>query len=135
MSQENMDVVRRLFEGFNTRDTNAIQEIWAADAEWRPAFLGGGLVEDAVYRGHAGMSTFLEIQDETWEGVAADPVAIRDLGDTVLVEVQLNAIGRASGVPVDRTTWNVFELRDGKVAAGCVYTTREQALEAVGLRE
>jgi hypothetical protein len=51
------------------------------------------------------------------------------------VEVQLKAVRRASGVPVDRITWNVFKLCDGKVADGRVYITESDAPEALGLLE
>jgi ketosteroid isomerase-like protein len=81
------------------------------------------------------MAEFVEMQNETWRSLTADPVTIRDLGNRVLVEVRLDAVGRASGVAVNRTTWNVFELRGGKVAAGRVYPTKAEALEAAGLKE
>jgi ketosteroid isomerase-like protein len=126
-------LIRRLFDGFNKREF--LPELWTADAEWRPAFLGGGLVEGAVYRGHEGIAEFLELQAETWETALADPVEIRDLGDQLLVKVHLEAVGRASAIPVERITWNVFEMREGKIAAGCVYTNEGEAVEAVGLHE
>jgi ketosteroid isomerase-like protein len=81
------------------------------------------------------MAEFVEVQKETWGSLTADPVTIRDLGNCVLVEVRLDAVGRLSGVAADRTTWNVFELRDGKVAAGRVYPTKAEALEAAGIQE
>jgi ketosteroid isomerase-like protein len=135
MSQENVEIVRRVFNGFNERDADAVVELWATAAEWRPAFIGGGLMEGAVYRGHAGVREFFDVQNDTWETVVAEPVTIRDLGDHALVEVRLSAVGRASGIPVDQITWNVFAIRDGKIAAGRVYTDKQEALEAVGLRE
>ena len=58
-----------------------------------------------------------------------------DLGDTVLVEVHLSAIGRGSGVPVDVVNWNVFEVLDGRLTSGTAYTSNEKALKAVGLDE
>ena len=135
MSQEHVEVMRRLFDGFNEFNAEAVREIWTADAEWRPAFTGGGLVEGAVYRGYQGLSEYLAIQGDTWESLVADLVTIRSVGDRCLVEVRLRAVGRGSGVPVERTTWNVFELRSGKVAAGRVYTNEQEALKAAGLRE
>jgi ketosteroid isomerase-like protein len=42
MSQENVEIVRQLFAAFNRRDTNAVRDLWTADAEWRPAYIGGG---------------------------------------------------------------------------------------------
>jgi ketosteroid isomerase-like protein len=135
MSEENAEIIRRLYGAFNEGDVDALREGFTDDAEWRPAFIGGGIVEGAVYRGPDGMAEFAEMQNETWRSLTADPVTIRDLGNRVLVEVRLDAVGRASGVAVNRTTWNVFELRGGKVAAGRVYPTKAEALEAAGLKE
>ena len=135
MSQETVEVVRRLLEAFNRRDASAAAHLWTADGEWRPAYIGGGLLEGAVFRGPKGAVEFVELQSETWESVVAEPVDVRDLGDTVLVEVHLSAVGRGSRVPVERVTWNVFEVIDGRAASGTVYTSKDQALKAVGLEE
>lgn len=132
MSQENVEIVRQLFAAFNRQDASAAAELWAPDASWRPAFIGGGLLEAAVFRGPEGMAKFVEVQSETWESVHAEPVAMRDLGGTVLVEVHLSAVGRGSGAPVDVVNWNVFEVLDGRLASGTAYTNEEQALRAVG---
>jgi ketosteroid isomerase-like protein len=136
MPEENAEIIRRLYRAFNEGDAEAVCEGFTDDAEFRPAFIGGGIVEGAVYRGRDGIAEFVEVQKETWRSLSADPVTIRDLGgNRGLVEVRLEAVGRASGVAVNRTTWNVFELRDGKVAAGRVYPTKAEALEAAGLKE
>lgn len=133
MSEENAEIIRRLYAAFNEGDADAVCEGFTDDAEFRPAFIGGGIVEGAVYRGRDGIAEFVEVQNETWRSLTADPVTIQDLGSRVLVEVRLEAVGRASGVAVNRTTWNVFELRDRKVAAGRVYPTKAEALEAAGV--
>ena len=133
MSQENVKLVRRLYQDFNRGTTDF--DLWHEDAEWRPAFIGGGLVEGAVYRGHEGQAEFLAMQAETWESVTSEPVKIRDLGEYVLVETRLQAVGRASGIELTQVTWGLFEVRDGKVVSGRVYTGQAEALEAVGLKE
>jgi len=135
MSQENVEVVRQLFDAFNRQDGNAMCDLWTVDAEWRPAYIGGGLLEGAAFRGHQGVIEFVELQSETWDSVVVEPVEMRDLGEQVLAEVRLRAVGRASGAPVERVTWNVFLLRDGRAATGRVYRRREEALKAVGLAE
>ncbi|MEA2214932.1 MAG: SnoaL-like domain [Solirubrobacteraceae bacterium] len=131
MSQQNVNIVRQLFDAFNRLDGNAMRDLWTVDAEWRPAYIGGGLLEGASFRGHEGVPEFVELQSETWESVVVEPLEMRDLGDQVLAEVRLRAVGRASGVPVERITWNVFSLRDGKAATGVVYKGREEALRAL----
>lgn len=135
MLGENATLVRRLFAAFNDRDADVVLGLWAPGGVWRPALIGGGLVEGTVYRGHDGIRAFLEVQDETWKSIVAHPLSIREHGDHVLVEVTLDAVGRASGTPVEQTTWNVFHVRDGKVAAGRVYLTEAEALEAAARPE
>ena len=135
MSQENVEVVRRLFEAFNRQDASAVAELWTPDGDWRPAFIGGGQLEGAVFRGSEGMAELVAVQSETRESVHAEPVKMRDLGDTVLVDVYLSAVGRGSGVPVDVVIWKVFKVLDGKLTSGTPYTSKERALKAVGLVE
>lgn len=126
----NEDLLRRLYSAFNAGDAETVIDLWITDAEWRPAFIGGGLVEGAVYRGHEGLSEFMRMQHETWLSVNARIVEIQDVGERVLVEVALSAIGRSSGILVERTTWNLFEVSGDKVAVGQVYVNREGALAA-----
>jgi ketosteroid isomerase-like protein len=94
------------------------------------SILGGGVLEGAVYREHSGAREFLRVQRDAWASVAATPIETRTRGDLVLVEVQLDAVGRTSGVSVERTTWNVFEVRDGEIKAGRVYMTKDEAIAA-----
>jgi len=136
MLQGNMEIVRALFRAFNERNVDAALVLMAPDGEWGPAFPRGGLIEGAVYRGHEGVRKSYEMQSEKWESVTAEIVDLEDFGDKVLVEVHLRAIERRKDVhPVDRTTWNLLEIRDNKVASGLVYPTRQAALESAGLPE
>ena len=43
--------------------------------------------------------------------------------------------GRSSGVRIARDFFGVYELKDDKVVRYGLYESREQALEAAGLRE
>ena len=124
------DVVRRVFEAFNRGDPSEAQELWTEDAEWRPAYFGGGLVEGAVYRGQDEIADFITVQADAWESFSATPLGVREAGSRVLVEARLEAVGRASGLPFERMTWNVFEIRDGRIASGRVYTSEADALDA-----
>ena len=134
MSQENVETVRRSFDLFNRQEAKAFADLWTDDGEWRPAILGGGLLESATFRGAAGLAEFVDLQAETWDSSVVEPVEIRDLGDAVLVKVRLSAVGRASGIPVESETWNVYEFRDGKIVMGWAYMDEQEALEAVGLQ-
>jgi ketosteroid isomerase-like protein len=133
MSKENVELIRRLYQAFSERETRL--DFWHPDAELRPALLGGGLVEGAVYRGHEGVSEFIAMQAETWASMTAEPVEIRHLGTFLLVETRLRGVGRASGIELSDVTWNIFEVRGGKVATWRVFTDKQQALESLGLSE
>jgi ketosteroid isomerase-like protein len=136
MSQENAELVRRLYQSFNEGTAEElVPDLWHEDAELRPALLGGGLLEGAVYRGHEGVLEFLAIQAETWERVTNEPVDIRDLGTYVLAETRLQAVGRASGIELSQVTWDRWEIRNGKVASLRVFTEQADAVEALGLSE
>jgi ketosteroid isomerase-like protein len=133
MSQENVEIVRRIYRGFGDGTTDV--HLWHTDAELRPAVFGGGLLEGTVYRGHEGLADFLAMQADTWQSVIAEPLTIRDLGTHLLVETSIQAVGRASGIQLSDVTWNLFEIRNGMVTSLRAFTTQQQALAAVGLSE
>jgi ketosteroid isomerase-like protein len=120
MSQQNVEIVRHLFSAFNRRDSNAVRDVWTIDAEWRPGYIGGGRLEGSTFRGHEGITKFVEMQSETWESVVAEPMEVRDLGEQVVVEVCLQAVGRASGTPVERGHMECLRVPrwQGRVWAG-----------------
>jgi ketosteroid isomerase-like protein len=125
-----LTVVRRLLDSFNALESEAAVALCTSDFEWRPAMLGGGLIEGAIYRGAEGIKRFFEVQKETWETISVHPVKSRMFAEVALVEVRLEGVGRASGVRVERTTWNVFRVEGDRVASGRVFLTEEEALEA-----
>jgi ketosteroid isomerase-like protein len=133
MASNSAQMIRNLFAAFSRGDAQAVQDLWTVDAQWHPAYLGGGRVEGTVFEGHAGLSTFVTSQAETWKSMLATPLEIREVADHMLVKVRLEGVGRSSGLAVDRVTWNVFELRGDKVATGRVYDTEQDALAAIGV--
>jgi ketosteroid isomerase-like protein len=62
-----------------------------------------------------------------------------DAGDYVIASTVLHVVlhgqGSASGAGVSDTYVFVYKLRDGLVVEGWEYRTKQEALEAVGLRE
>ena len=56
-------------------------------------------------------------------------------GDTVFTAERFGGRARLSGVEADSPNWTVFTIRDGKIASGHEYATREHALVAAGLSE
>jgi len=82
------------------------------------------------------MRDYLQDWIDTFDDYKVEPVELIDAREDVVVAV-LRFGGRAkrSGVDTDQIMAAVFEIRDGKIARGREYATREQALEAAGLSE
>ena len=135
MSRENFEAVRRLVDAFNARDAEAASAVLSEDAEWRPAYTGGGAVEGAVYRGHAGFRRYLDDLAETWSEIQGYIDELRPAGDKVVLFARMRFVGRASEVEMTQPITGVFTFRGGKIATAHYYVERREALEAVGLSE
>ena len=87
------------------------------------------LGKDAV---RAWLQDWIDMFDGFW----MELVELIDAGGvTVFTAERYGGRARLSGVETDSTNWTVFTIRDGKIARGHEYPTREQALEAAGLSE
>ena len=58
-----------------------------------------------------------------------------DVGDSVLAHVHQWGRGKGSGATVEDSHWQVWTVRDGKVVRVTLRVDRDEALEAVGLRD
>ena len=132
MSQDNVEVMERLFRAFNRRDMPAFLDLLDPDVEWVPIL---GILEGRVYRGHGDVQRWVEDLAVDWEAFEVHYEELRDLGDRVLVFGHWRARGRASGVESEQPgTW-LCEIKGGKVVRLQTFTDRAEALEAVGLAE
>jgi ketosteroid isomerase-like protein len=129
MSQENVEVVRRLWEAWERRDTETVLGLYDPAIVWESDAFGGS------YRGHAGVRQYFRDWLETFEGYDAKAETFIDAGDKVVVGSRVRGRGKASGVEVGMPGWQVYEVRDGLVIHVNVFETEAEALEAVGLSE
>ena len=136
MSEENVEVVRRIYEAVERGDVETVLGLYDPEIEWvfaRSPF--GGLLKSDVYRGHEGLKQmFRERYDDAWREVEDDLEEVIDAGDRVVSVVSSYGRGRASGAEVRMTHAGVWTIRDGKVVR-VEWMSREDALEAAGLRE
>jgi ketosteroid isomerase-like protein len=130
MSQENVEIVRGIYDAFARRDRLTPFEFYAADIEWDLTAIH---LEAVVNHGHDGVrSSFREVLAEFRE-FEFQPLEFTPIANHVLVTVQEHGVGRESGVVVDRREYAVWTLRDGMVIRMRAYLDRSEALEAVGL--
>jgi ketosteroid isomerase-like protein len=134
MSQENVEVVRDALRAFAEGGFDATAEFWDADINWRA--IEGAPDDVGEMNGPERLRRYLDELLEIFDNVTLVPEELLDLGDDRVVAV-LHLAGRAkvSGVETELRFAVVCTLRDGKIVRGREYIDREQALEAVGLRE
>jgi ketosteroid isomerase-like protein len=139
MSEENVEMLRRLFEefqaGFERGDPGAWldSEAIADDFEW---IVTTPLDGRSVWRGREGFVEFMRTWTEQFENWSIRVERFIDAGEGRVVGLtHQSATGKGSGVPVELKLGWVWELEDGRVTRVRNYLTHAEALEAAGLRE
>jgi ketosteroid isomerase-like protein len=132
MSQENVEVVRSMLAAYGAGDIEAVVSVADAEIELRPAVVGGP--EGTVYRGPEGVRAFFADIAAAWERFAIEAEDFRDVGDTVLVLGRSSLVAR-DGMALDAKAGWVFGVRNGRITRFDSFLSRDEALEAVGLRE
>jgi len=133
MSQENVEVVRRLVDAFNRDDTDTVLATFDADCEINePPQMPDSPATG--YRGHGGirewMGNLRGIGGVSFELRAATPS-----GDALLCELASRGQGRGSNVPIEWRAFAAFDVRHGKVTRIRIFLDKAEALEAVGLQQ
>jgi ketosteroid isomerase-like protein len=137
MSEENVEIVRRIYEAAVRRDAATVLARYDAEGVLVASRIGVAnhpSGEDA-YHGHDGLRDLFREWHEAWGKIEYDYEELIEAGDQVIAVVNRHARGRASGVEVERPFALLWTLRDGKVVRVVWYLTREDALEAAGLSE
>jgi ketosteroid isomerase-like protein len=130
VSEANVELARRAFDGFAARDLEAVLAVMDDDVEFLP--VTANLTTGGVpYRGHAGMTQYLEDVGRVWDELRVYPSDYRDMGETVVALGRMH--GRGGGMIIDRATGWVWRCRNGKIVFGRVYASHEEALKAAGL--
>jgi ketosteroid isomerase-like protein len=132
VSQENVEVVRRVFETplDEEIDEMEIRSIFHPDVEWLPGRSG----TEGVYRGVAGIERFIADTREVFEKFETHYELI-DLSERILAWGRIEVRARASGIEVEVPMGSVFEFRDGKIVRWEDFGSKEKALRVAGLEE
>jgi ketosteroid isomerase-like protein len=131
MSQENVEVMRGMIDGYNRGDFDAMFKHAAPDAEVDMSRAVGPA--HGVYSIDQCRRVIEEFVDN-WESARIEPHEFMEVGEHVVVPITGKLVGR-DGIEVEaRTTW-VWTIRDGAVQRGTMYQERADALEAAGLSE
>jgi ketosteroid isomerase-like protein len=133
MSQENVEIVRRLNEVYNQRSFAENPDLVDPEIVWDMSRMQ--IPDSAAYTGPVGFREFVDTWTESFvsEQIVAEDIV--DGGDQVLVMVHHSGRGKISGIEVDQRFAMVWTLRDGRAVRMEMYPTREEALAAMGLED
>ena len=133
MSNENVEIVRRIWKAAERRDRKAVFELYDTGIVWDASTVPGPIA--GIYHGHEGVRQYMRDWREAFETHRVRAETFIDAGGRVVVGVRASGRGKASGVEVDMPRWLLYEVRDGLVVRIDVFETQKQALEAAGLQE
>ena len=134
MSRENVEIVRRSTDAYNRRDVDGMLALWAQDAvlDWSNA----RSFEAGVYRGHGEIRAFMEGFFASWDEVRIELVyGPAEVEDGLVIAENVTYMRGRDGIEVQaRSAW-LITIRDGKQTSLTLFQTKQDALEAAGLRE
>jgi uncharacterized protein len=131
MSQENVEIVRRIYEAMAARDLTALAKLAHADAEWIP----DSRVGEGPIRGRKKVIRFFMDRAEMFDELHWEPERLWEKDDKVLVFLSMTGRGQGSGAGFEIRIGHLWTVRDGIVTRGEGYGNRAKALEAAGLSE
>jgi ketosteroid isomerase-like protein len=132
MSQENVEIVRRMYEESKARP-EALFEFLDEDIDWETT--GLDVPGTAQGRGPETVRSFFRSWVGAFEEWGYEAEELIDAGDAVIARVHQWGRGKASGVTVENRFWQVWTLREGKAIRATHHVEKTEALEAAGLSE
>ena len=130
MSQQNVDVVRRIYAVWGEEGSPIPSGLLDPDVEWVNA---PEAIEPGVRHGVEAFGDAAESVAETFHDARVDIDEMLDVGNQVVVLATLRGRGRGSGVDVERRQGYVWTLRDGKATRFQWFNSPEEALTAAGV--
>jgi ketosteroid isomerase-like protein len=134
MSQENVEIVRRIYEeGLIYQDPERlVAELATPDIEYvNPPYA----IEPGIRRGPAEVARALRRAHELFASPRYVIDQLFDCGDAVVAALSFYALGRGSESEVVQEEVHTWTLRDGRIARFEWGRDREKALKAAGLEE
>jgi ketosteroid isomerase-like protein len=135
MSQENVEIVRRVVDAWNRQDIEGILALTDPEAEYVNAPTA---VEPGTRRGHDGLVAVVRAQWESLPGGRQEIDRLHDRGDEVISVGSVSRLMPGSDARISNPILLSWKIRDGRVTRIEMLATGPEfrkALEAAGLRE
>ena len=129
MSQENVKVVRAVFEAWNADDMDAVRDLYDPDVIVRTV---EDWPEPGPYVGREAVMRFYGQLRETWDADTNEPVSdFIDVADHVGVRYIWRVTGQGPDANMELTL--VFTVRKGKIVYQEFFWDHDEALQTLGL--
>lgn len=128
MSQENVELVRSMWEAFLRRDFEEALSAFDPDVEWD----GTNLPDGRVSRGHEAVSDHAARWASTWDSWTVELEQFIEAGDEVVLFIREKGLSK-SGIEMDERHAEVYTVKEGKILRRRGFSDVNDALEAVGL--
>jgi len=133
MSQENVELVRRVFEAVNRHDIGALDALLSEDMEFHSVLVAS---EGGVFRGRQGIRDYFAEFDAAFAEFQTEIEEVIDTGqDRVVALVKFTARGKGSGVTLDQHFGMVLTFRGEEITRMDSNFNPADALAAAGLQE
>jgi ketosteroid isomerase-like protein len=129
---ENLNLVQAVFDAYFRGDEKGLFELVAADVL---VMQFPEQIDVREYHGHEGLRHVMADWIGSWEDWSIEILGVREVGELVLASARQRGRGVRSGIPMEAEATFVFTVRDGLVASWRMFSSEEQALDALGLAE
>lgn len=129
MSQENVEVVRRMWDAFLAGDFETALSFCAPDIEWD----GTNLPDGRIGRGHEAILDHITRWADAWDGWTVEVDRVVEAGREQVVLFMRERGRSSSGLKMDERHAELYSLRNGQVVRRRGFSDPDQALEAAGI--
>ena len=128
MSRDNVEIVQRAFDAFNSRGVEGI--VTYIHPEFEATTPPNLASEPDTYRGHDGVRRWFDSFYEVMDEIRWDSHAFHEVGETVVVEFTLRARGKTTGLDFGQNAVMVWRFRDGKAIRIELFETLDEGMAA-----
>jgi ketosteroid isomerase-like protein len=135
LAEENVQIVRRVFDAFVRRDVEAALEVMAAEVEFSAPATQALVEKSIAYEGHDGVREYFDDVARVWAELEVFLHEYHEVGDDrILVVGRVRGRGTARHIVDEPAQW-AWRIEDEKIVWGHVFTNDEEARRSVGLVE
>jgi ketosteroid isomerase-like protein len=130
MSQADIDLVCDSHDAFRNRELDR----WLGYLDPEVEFTSLVLEIEGAYRGHEGARSWWESVVAVFPDWSPRVVEAREVGDRILVQVRAEGSGTGSGIHLERDSWQIAHVEDGRIKSWRFYRSEQEAVVAAAVR-